>query len=96
MIPPPKYRSRAAGPPRRYPRDLSKVFAADVFDIRFVNGPSTDRQTTSAGYCINVYHWCREHRQELGPAIDPVLTSLREWMQRDFPDVWADLERHAK
>ncbi len=72
-------------PPGYYPPNLDFQFAADVFDPRFVDR-TPQRKFTALGVCVNVWHWYQTHQDECGPAIQPLITTIYQLLERECPD----------
>jgi hypothetical protein len=72
-------------PPGYYPPNLDFQFAADVFDLRFVDR-TAQRNLTPLGVLLNVWYWYEKHEKECGPAFKPIQASIRELLEREAPD----------
>ena len=78
-------------PPKFYPRDLSLQFAADPFDAKHhESGPG--RLHTPLGLLIEIWYWYQVHRDECGPAFQPIANEVRLCLKRLCPEKLKELE----
>lgn len=80
------------GPPRHYPRNLNTQFAADPLDRR-MHAASPGREHTPLGLLVELWHWYQTHREECGPAFEPMAVSIEECLRREAPDAVEFLEK---
>lgn len=100
---PPK-RSKS-GPPKhkaKTPPNLDLQREADPFDERFQypadhKAPVLRRQLTPLGVLVEIAGWAEKNAQRLRDveALQPVLTSVRDCIQREAPDLFKRKEDHA-
>jgi hypothetical protein len=53
------------------------------------------RELTALGVVVNTYYWIKRHRDQFGPAAEPILASCIEVMERECPSTLKEVERHA-
>ena len=71
-------------PPRIYPADLSKQFAADPFSDKMHNdGPQ--REHTPLGLLVEILHWYETNKADCGPAFQPIANSVRQLLEQECP-----------
>lgn len=81
-------------PPRHYPKDLSKRFAADPFDKRMrLASPAGGLTHTSLGLLVEIWEWVRQNPQAVPPALVPVIESITTHLRREAPDALEFLEQ---
>lgn len=78
------------GPPKHYPKNLDRYFAADPFDARMhQTGPTRDH--TPLGLLIEIRHWYLEHEADCGPAFKPIINSIEDCLNRECPEMLQEM-----
>ena len=78
-------------PPKFYPRDLSRQFAADPFDARYhESGPK--RPHTPLGLLVEILSWYQTHKEDCGPAFQPIANEVRSCLEKNCPATLKEIE----